>query len=95
MRLTRKNAFQFLISGFLLAFALAPLGAQSTSAAPQDPALKPGDTRPLGTSDAKPSIETRAKPQPGEIKDTPDNRRAPISASIRLSYSFRCRSTIR
>lgn len=85
MRLTRKQAFLTGISGFLLALALLPLGAQQPAA--QDPVLKPGETRVTGsttsTPDAKVSIETRAKPQPGEVKN-PDERRADLRINSTL-----------
>jgi VWFA-related protein len=84
MRLTRKlYAFLFLTSTLFLApglYAQAP----GTSSAPQDPvALKPADSR-VGLSDSKPVIETRAKPAPGTIKETPDTRRANIRVDSTL-----------
>jgi VWFA-related protein len=84
MRPTRKFfAFLALISSFLLVIALAPLGAQAPAPkadpSTQDPTLKPAETRATGTSGSEPkvSIETRAKPTPGDIK-SPDDRRANI-----------------
>ena len=86
MRLTRKQAFLILIPSFcLLLFALLPLAAQqappvSAKDPIKDPVLKPGESRTAGssTSEQKLSIETRAKPQPGESKPNPDERRANI-----------------
>ena len=76
MRLTRKQAFLIPTTICLLLFALGSLTAQQP--APKDPALKPAEGRATGTSssDPKVSIETRVKPQPGDAKPNPDERRA-------------------
>jgi len=84
MRLTRKlYVFLALISSLLLVIALAPLAAQGPApkveASSQEPALKPAESRPATSTGSEPkvSIETRAKPQPGDVK-SPDDRRANI-----------------
>ena len=84
MRLTRKKyVFLALISSLPLMIVLAPLAAQGPApkveASSQQPALKPPEARPAGTTGSEPkvSIETRAKPQPGDVK-SPDDRRANI-----------------
>lgn len=86
MRLTRTlNAFLTLLSPVFVFLALLPVGAQpqkpSSTAATQEPTLKPSDSRVTGTSSSqepKVSIETRVKPLPGEAKPNADDRRANI-----------------
>ncbi len=87
MRLTRKlNAFLILFPLVFAILALSPLGAQQP-AKPAEPALKPADSRVTGTSSSaepKVSIETRAKPAPGEAKSKEDDRRTDIRINTTL-----------
>jgi Ca-activated chloride channel homolog len=92
MRLTRTLPTIALLStsAFLIAW-LAPLGdaqqpvTQTPPGAqqPAEPALKPGDSRTTG-SDPRVTIETRTKPVPGAVKETPDDRRANIRVDSTL-----------